>query len=334
VTTALLDLQPLHSGSPADRLAAWADLYAGLLREQVPEMGPPGPLESAGRLICDADERVEARLALVDGEPAGAVVVSLWLSEDRDISYTELVVAPQFRSRGVGRVLATEAAAISAADGRRTLSADVQADSPAAQFVTSSGGRVTLTAVRSLLDIRSVDRRALEEHAAAFTGDYRLVSWGERCPDDLVDAAGAAQEAMNDRPLGAAEREPATWDAGRIRRREARHAAAGLAQSVTAAVHVDTGEVAGLTELVVPDDPVAVWQENTAVVRSHRGHRLGLAMKATNLLRLMDRWPECERVVTWNAADNRFMRAVNTRLGFVPCDDWLEVEVPVAVEPG
>jgi GNAT superfamily N-acetyltransferase len=329
VTTPLLELEPLRSDSPAAMLAAWAGLYAGLLREQVPEMGPPGPLESAGYLRHDADQRVEARLAFVDGAPAGAVLVTLWLSEDRDLAYCELVVAPQHRRRGVGRALLAEATAIAAADGRRALNADIAARSPAAAFAAAAGARVTLDDVRSRLAVASLDRGRLRELASGFTGDYRLVSWGDRCPDDLVDAAGAAQEAMNDRPQGDSGHEPARWDAARVRRREARHASSGLAQCVTAAVHTGTGEVAGLTEIVVPADPVSVWQENTAVVGAHRGRRLGSALKAANLLRLTERWPQAEWVVTWNAAGNSHMRDVNTALGFEVCEEWQEVELPV-----
>jgi hypothetical protein len=33
--------------------------------------------------------------------------------------------------------------------------------------------------------------------------------------------------------------------------------------------------------------------------------------------------------VTWNAAENTFMRGVNTRLGYIPVEDWQECEVPV-----
>jgi GNAT superfamily N-acetyltransferase len=334
VTTALVELVPLRHDSPADRLAAWARLYAGLLREQVPEMGLPGPREAAGLLRNDADERVEGRLAFVDGVAAGAVLVSLWLQEDRDLAYCELVVAPAYRRRGVGRALLAEATAIAAAGGRRALNADIAEASPAAAFAATTGARVTLADVRSRLAVASLDHDRLAALAGGYTGDYRLVSWGDRCPDELVDAAGAAQEAMNDRPLGDSGHEPARWDAARIRRREDRHAASGFTACVTAAVHDRTGEVAGLTEIVVPDDPVAVWQENTAVVSAHRGHRLGMAMKSANLLRLTEQWPQAEWVVTWNAADNTHMRAVNTALGFEVCEQWQEVELPVRTPAG
>jgi GNAT superfamily N-acetyltransferase len=328
VTTPVLVLEPLHPDSSAERLADWAGLYAALLREQVPEMGRPGPLEPLGLLTGDVDEQVEARISYADGVPVGAVVVSLWQSEDRDQAYLELVVDRRHRRRGIGRALVEAASEIARSDGRRLLVADVQSSSPAAAFAKSLGGRSTLGDVRSRLATAALDRRQLEKLAAPAEG-YRIVSWGNRCPDDLVEPAAAAQEAMNDRPKGDSAHENQTWDAARIRRREAKHAAAGFTQLDTAAVHKATGEVVGLTEIIVPADPVGVWQENTAVVHAHRGHRLGIAIKAANLLRLLDDWPQTEWVITWNAAENTFMRDVNTRLGFVPSEEWQECEVPL-----
>jgi GNAT superfamily N-acetyltransferase len=324
----VLTLEPLGLDSPPQRLADWAGLYAGLLREQVPEMGRPGPLESRMLLISDADERIEARIASAEGTAVGAFVASLWQSENRDRAYLELVVDPWHRRRGIGRAMVEAASEIARADGRRLLVADVQAGGPAAAMALALGGRATLADVRSRLATASLDRSWLEAHARPAAG-YRIVPWGNRCPDDLVDAAAAAQEAMNDRPLGEASHEDQAWDAARIRRREAKHDAAGFRQLDTAAVHEESGAVAGLTEIVVPADPVAVWQENTAVVKAHRGHGLGIAIKAANLLRLLDAWPQTEWVITWNAAENTFMREVNTRLGYVPVDDWQELELPI-----
>jgi len=52
------------------------------------------------------------------------------------------------------------------------------------------------------------------------------------------------------------------------------------------------------------------------VLREHRGHGLGLRLKAANALRLMDELPEVSSIRTWNAASNAYMLAVNRRLGY------------------
>jgi GNAT superfamily N-acetyltransferase len=92
--------------------------------------------------------------------------------------------------------------------------------------------------------------------------------------------------------------------------------------------------VAGFTEIVVAGpDATGAWQEETAVIAAHRGHGLGLIIKAANLLRLRNAAPAARWVVTWNAADNTFMRAVNERLGFAVCEEWVEVEADLRAPP-
>jgi len=59
-----------------------------------------------------------------------------------------------------------------------------------------------------------------------------------------------------------------------------------------------------------------------AVAIPHRGHGLGLWVKALNLLRLTDERPLVQRVSTWNAASNDHMIRVNRALGFVCEHEW------------
>ena len=60
------------------------------------------------------------------------------------------------------------------------------------------------------------------------------------------------------------------------------------------------------------------------MLRPHRGHRLGMALKAANLLWLREREPGVKRIVTWNADSNSHMIEINERLGFRPLDRWHE----------
>jgi len=61
-----------------------------------------------------------------------------------------------------------------------------------------------------------------------------------------------------------------------------------------------------------------VFQEDTLVLREHRGHRLGALVKAAVLRDLAAAFPEVERITTYNAEDNEPMVAVNRALGFEP----------------
>jgi RimJ/RimL family protein N-acetyltransferase len=52
------------------------------------------------------------------------------------------------------------------------------------------------------------------------------------------------------------------------------------------------------------------------VIRQHRGHRLGLLIKASMLEWLATEEPKLERIATDNAATNKYMIAVNETLGY------------------
>ena len=85
----------------------------------------------------------------------------------------------------------------------------------------------------------------------------------------------------------------------------------------TVARHVPSGRLVGYTQVQVsPETPTLGYQQDTLVVREHRGHRLGLRLKAANTLAVIDGLPGVTAIRTWNADDNTHMLAVNRRLGY------------------
>ncbi len=80
-----------------------------------------------------------------------------------------------------------------------------------------------------------------------------------------------------------------------------------------------------------PDIPEWGHQLITAVVRKHRGHRLGLLVKTAMLDWLAEAEPSIGRIVTGNAAINRWMIAINEELGYELLDpQGQSYELPVA----
>jgi hypothetical protein len=63
------------------------------------------------------------------------------------------------------------------------------------------------------------------------------------------------------------------------------------------------------------------------VLAGHRGHGLGITVKAANLIRLRVDEPQVTRVLTWNAETNEHMRAVNERLGFRVVNCWHDLSM-------
>jgi len=265
----------------------------------------------------------------------------------------DLCVHPGHRRRGVGSTLLDAAEEHARGLGRRLLvlgsdhGPEPDADDPAAASPPTGSGRIARTdpfarfAARHGLSLEQSERysvlplpvdpdhlRALRAEAETAAGpDYRVVTWRDRCPDEWVDGLAVLETRMStDAPSAGVEVEEDPWDAARVRTAEATNAASGRGLLATAAVHVPSGTLAGFTEVQYPlDAPEVVYQEDTLVLREHRGHRLGQLVKAVNLERLADVRPDARRVHTWNAEENNYMLRINVALGFRPvgvCAVW------------
>ena len=323
-----MDVVPLAADSPADHLDAWAALYAELVEEEIPELEPPSREEAAAELVSD-HERLATGLLAVDGHgPVGALLARLPQQEDRDRADVTVVVTATARRRGGATQMLEASDPLLAAHGRTVLRTQSNAGAAGQHFAAAVGAREVQRVVRSSLDLRAIDGDDLTALASNVVAGYRIATWADHCPDDLVGPFAVARAAMNDAPVGDTVRDPLAWDAARVRGWEERQRRRGYRALVTAAVHEPTGAVAGFTEILCNGvEPRGVEQEDTAVVVEHRGRGLGLLVKAVNLQRLRAAEPATRWIVTWNAAGNRHMRAVNERLGFVPSAEELELEL-------
>lgn len=262
------------------------------------------------------------------------------------LAHLAVVVRPDARGRGIGATLLRAAEARAAAEGRTTtiLSSEHAGEPPAdARGVLeppSGAGRIARAAPGAALCLRHgyaleqasrysvlelpVDgdllARLRDEAAVRAGTDYRLLSWQDRTPEERLDALALLETRMStDEPLGGLDVQEDPWDAARVRRREAQIAAAGHGYLLVAAEHVPTGALAGFTMVRYERDrPAPVFQEDTIVLREHRGRRLGMLMKADLLQRLATVRPGARRVHTWNAEENAFMLGINVALGFRP----------------
>ena len=103
----------------------------------------------------------------------------------------------------------------------------------------------------------------------------------------------------------------------------------GIRMFTTVALAPD-GEIVGHTRIAVPDesdDPEHAHQWATLVTAKHRGHRLGLAIKARKHLELQRAMPDLDRTMnTWNDPDNHYMISTNEALGYLPVDVYEEFQ--------
>jgi RimJ/RimL family protein N-acetyltransferase len=123
----------------------------------------------------------------------------------------------------------------------------------------------------------------------------------------------------------------------RVRAYEAAQTSDGNRLYRVLARHRATGELAGHTVLVVDAErPDLGEQHDTAVLAEHRGHRLGLLLKAEMLRWLAEAEPRLRSIDTGNAGSNRHMIAVNQRLGYrvLGEEDEFERGLDHATSPG
>ncbi|HYP72706.1 MAG TPA: GNAT family N-acetyltransferase, partial [Microbacterium sp.] len=196
-------------------------------------------------------------------------------------------------------------------------------DDRIARFYRRNGYTLEQIERESRLDLEaSADTVAalLAEAEQASTG-YRVVQWTAPTPADRVEGYAWMKSRMStDTPMAALEFDEETWDAARVALHDQRTLDGGRTMLVTAAQHIASGDLVAFNELVIGADAAAAsHQEDTLVLREHRGHRLGLLVKCAGLTT----WrreiaPESPRVITYNAEENRPMLDINEAIGFVP----------------
>lgn len=273
----------------------------------------------------------------------GHAMANTPLQEDTATAVLDVGVRPEHRSRGIGSALLRTVADAMAAQSRTlwqayTLSPEVPAEAPNAltptqgpgavdaslpwhRWLTSLGWRLELCERPSTLAL-TPDAHARAATLAAQASDhaagYTIVQYHGATPHPHAAGVAHVMERMvTDVPNGGMEFAEQTWTPERLAGVEGRIRRGGQDLVSTLAVHDDTGEVAGFTRLVWSHErPAGIWQEETLVLPAHRGHRLGLLVKAHNLAQLMRVNPAALRVHTWNAVENGPMLAINDALGF------------------
>ncbi len=342
--------------SHAAEIAAMVDVRTAAALDTWGTLDQVDPVEVDLAALRDQSFTRHGFLAAVDGgRTVGAAFLELPEQDNRTIAWVNLLVAPGERGRGIGSALHDAALDWLQAHGRSVAQAStdqraeppagpgtlepptgaglVAADSPDVRFMRSRGWALEQVARRSVLALPLADGAldGFQSEAAAAAGpDYRLVAWGGETPGEWLDQYAYVLSRMStDAPVAGLEWGQQSWSAARVRAMEDRARAGGYRLLVLAAEHVPTHTLAAFTNFWVPShtDEVA-HQGDTLVVPEHRGRRLGMLVKATNLRRLSDELPAVQRVDTWNAEENRWMLAINVALGFRPsggAGEWQRV---------
>ncbi|MEH1099989.1 GNAT family N-acetyltransferase [Micromonospora sp. CPCC 205561] len=263
-----------------------------------------------------------------DGAP-GAILGHVHVLLLGDIGVLEVLIHPAVRRTGLGRALVLTAARRVYQEGFQSIGVEVVGDTPAVAFYESLGFSREYVETRSVLDLSGVDQAELAEMATGIGAGYHLEFCPGGPPDELIEAYARAKAEVRDVEDG--ELRPSSYDPQRLRDSLDCLHRRGMKPYIVLALHEQTGEVAGLTEVVVPaQHPTRADQYDTIVVQDHRGYGIDRAIKARMLMELRSAEPQLTEVQTWNAQANEAMLKVNAELGYRSDREWCEYSVDVA----
>lgn len=298
------------------------------------------PAELLPHYADDPDEIRLMWLIRVGGEIVGRVGVDLPLEEDSTVAFWLIEILRAHHGRGIGSLAYELVERTAREHGRITLQSwathpDASGDhlepptgfgsiprDHAARFYERHGYALGQVERKSALDLTVDPDRidALFADAETAAAGYRVVQWLLPTPPELAEGYAWAKSRMStDTPAGTMEFDEEEWDAERIARHDQRYLDGGQTVLVTAAIHEESGTVVAFNELVRPaEETAATSQEDTLVLKEHRGHRLGMLVKTAGIRRWREVSPRSPRIITYNAEENRPMLDINEAIGFVP----------------
>jgi GNAT superfamily N-acetyltransferase len=272
----------------------------------------------------------ERRTSWLAVEESGAILGHASLLALEDIGVLELSVIPSARRGHVGTALLSAVARRAAEEGFESVGVEVIGGTPSAKFFEAYGFECAFIEMRNLLDLGGVDWLRLGEMAAGIGAGYRIEYHPGGPPPSHFAAYAAAKEAARASVVDDLELRPSSYDSDRLQASLATLHARGLKPYIVLAVHEQSDNIAGLTEVVVPAQrPTRADQYDTIEVPTHRGYGISRAIKARMLFELRAAEPHLLDVQTWNALENEPLLQVNAELGFKPDREWREYEADV-----
>ncbi len=271
--------------------------------------------------------------AFEDGVMQGAARTDLPVLDNLHAAYCQVYVDPAAVRHGLGRALEQACVEEARAHGRRVLMTETYAplDGPSAGllFAEATGYATGLVDGIKVVDLVETEGAwpELDARVAARLDGYRVLTWCDVVPDELVEGYCRLSEMFYDEaPMGEMDVEPERWDRARVEERIERNRATGRVELAAGALAPD-GSLVALTEVVVDRHArTRGFQSGTLVDPAHRGHHLGLATKLANHRQLREAYAECRVLMTGNADVNAPMNAVNDLLGYREVERCIELQ--------
>ncbi len=299
--------------------------------EQWPD-DPPIELEETIRELHSIPPFIDLYLWAVwraDGSEIIATADATTWQTDHNKDVTDFVISvlPEMRRRGLARRLLKLAAQVAQKENRPKLITHTDSSVPAGEaFMKRLRAKMGLAISTNQLDLANLDRELLgrwQERAQERAGGFELGLWEGPYPAEDLEAIVKMREVMNTAPLDDLEVEDIKWTPEQLRQIEASIAQRKLKRWTMYARHIETGELAGYTEVFWnPNQPETLRQDDTGVFPKYRRRGLGRWLKAAMLKKVLRDRPQVKRVRTGNADSNAAMLRINQQLGFKPYKSW------------
>ncbi len=302
-------------------VATYVDIQNACLALDSP-WRPPATEHGVAMSLTHGWDGEPARAFLVeeDGTAVGWAAIGTSERDNLDLAWLDTVVHPDHRRRGVGSAVVGALHDECRRNGRTLVGLDGWDTEGTRAFAASVGydaKSVSVSRRQPVHDLGPAFFEAAYAEAAPYAEDYELLRIAGRSPEELHEPLALVAASINDAPLDELEMEDEVYSAERIRAFEHAQAESGRRLYRVVARHRRTGELAGHTVASIEGDtPTHGHQEDTSVVAGHRGHRLGLLLKADQGRWLCEAEPQLTALDTWNAASNDHMVGVNLRLGY------------------
>jgi len=324
-----LEIRPVNPLDLADQrlFEEWVGVHAAADDAVWSGHGSPWSADEVRELQRATAGRRTA-FAAVDGSSTvvGAVQVLEPLRDNLDRAHVWLSVRPDCWRQGIGSTLLRTAEGVVRAAGRTVISD--QSHSPEASggagaaFARHHGFMLAQVDLRQELTLPVDPEVTNPDSGSALGGEhpaYVIETVWDTLPEEWLEyRAVLARRISTDAPMGDLDLEEEDWDADRVREQWARARAQGRRSVESVARHLQSGRLVGYTDLQISaGTPQLAYQTDTLVLREHRGHRLGAALKRANVVALQRDQPQVRTIRTWNARSNEPMLRVNREMGFV-----------------
>lgn len=206
-------------------------------------------------------------------------------------------------------------------EGRRpSLITDVMEGVPWESKLLELGMKKSMQEKRSRLRVADLDWSLMDswvERASERATGYGLMFLSTPIPDEQLQKWCDVLAVMETAPREDLDFEFTTWTPGKWRDYEEKNERAGISVLGHVAVDRSTAEFVGLSDIYVKrHQPDLAWQGDTGVHPDHRNKGLGRWLKAATIKRVMEEYPEIDRVDTFNAGSNEPMLNINIEMGF------------------